>query len=78
MSLVAKVALAFAFIVAPGGSWGCAAARKSAAQDPMRCEQDPSCSKGRTTYVDCSRQCADNPDCTDRCREMQIDRVGAP
>jgi len=74
MSLVAKVALG----VALASVCGCAATEKAAAQDPMRCERDPSCSKARSTYIDCSRQCSDNPECTDRCREMQIDRNGRP
>jgi hypothetical protein len=74
MSLAAKIALGFAL----AGTGGCAASQKAAAHDPMRCERDPNCSKGRSSYIDCSKQCADNPDCTDRCREMQIDRTGAP
>lgn len=56
----------------------CASVEKAAAKDPMRCERNPSCSKGRDTYADCTKQCVDDPECTDRCREMQTDRVGAP
>jgi len=74
MRLVEKIALC----VALAGAGGCAATERAAAQDPMRCERDPNCSKGRSTYVDCSRQCNDDPECTDRCREMQIDRNGRP
>ncbi|MGO9838946.1 MAG: hypothetical protein ACLP1X_32595 [Polyangiaceae bacterium] len=44
----------------------------------MRCERDPSCSKGRSSYIDCSKQCVDDPACMDLCREMQIDRTGVP
>jgi len=57
---------------------GCGAAEKAAAKDPVRCERDPSCGKGRDVYADCTKQCADNPECMDRCRSMQIDRVGHP
>jgi len=72
--IAAKIALGATL----AGMWGCAATEKAAAQDPMRCERDPACSKGRGTYIDCSRQCNDDPECTDRCREMQIDRNGRP
>jgi hypothetical protein len=56
----------------------CASVEKAAAHDPMRCERDPSCSKGRDAYVDCTKQCVDDPECVDRCRTMQIDRAGHP
>jgi len=57
---------------------GCGAAENAAARDPMRCERDPTCSRGRSTYADCTRQCADNPECMDRCRQVQegVDRTG--
>jgi hypothetical protein len=67
-----------AFVVLLLAVSSCGAAQKAAAQDPMRCERDPSCSKGRDIYVDCTRQCVDDPECTDRCRTMQVDRTGHP
>jgi hypothetical protein len=60
------------------GAPACASVEKAAAHDPMRCERDPSCSKGRDNYVDCTKQCVDDPECTDRCRGSQVDRVGHP
>jgi|HubBroStandDraft_6_1064221.scaffolds.fasta_scaffold1594522_2 hypothetical protein len=65
-------------VVCLSGAPGCGSMQKAAAQDPMRCERDPSCSKGRDNYADCTKQCVDDPECTDRCRMMQSDRVGAP
>jgi hypothetical protein len=49
----------------------CGSAQRSAARDPMRCERDPACAKARGSYVDCSRQCVDNPECVARCDEVQ-------
>jgi hypothetical protein len=49
----------------------CATVQKAAAQDPMRCEQDPNCSKGRSSYQDCTRQCVDDPQCMERCEAVQ-------
>jgi hypothetical protein len=69
------VAVALPFVA---GVLGCAATQKAAAQDPMQCERDPSCSKGRSSYIDCTKQCVDDPACMDMCREMQIDRNGKP
>jgi hypothetical protein len=57
---------------------GCGAAEKAAAKDPMTCERDPSCAKGKGVYTDCTKQCVDDPECMDRCRSVQTDRVGHP
>jgi hypothetical protein len=56
----------------------CATVEKAAAKDPMKCERDPSCSRGRTSYQDCYRQCVDDPACVERCQAVQsgIDGVG--
>ena len=53
---------------------GCAATERAAARDPMRCEQNPDCAAHRGAYMDCSRQCADNPECVDRCIEATTDQ----
>jgi len=53
---------------------GCAASEKAAQRDPMQCERDPACARARGAYPDCSRQCNDDPECVDRCREAQSDR----
>jgi hypothetical protein len=52
----------------------CAASERAAARDPQKCEQNPECAKNRGAYIDCSRQCADDPDCVDRCVEMAVDQ----
>jgi hypothetical protein len=49
----------------------CAAAEKAAAKDPMQCERDPTCSRGRSSYQDCYRQCVDDPQCVERCESVQ-------
>jgi hypothetical protein len=56
----------------------CGAAESAAARDPMKCERDPSCAKQRGGYADCTRQCADNPECVDRCQQVQkqMDSLG--
>jgi hypothetical protein len=56
----------------------CGAAESAAARDPMKCERDPSCAKARGGYADCTRQCADNPECVDRCQQVQkqMDSLG--
>jgi hypothetical protein len=70
-----------------GRAWGvclalalsaCASAENAAARDPMKCERDPSCARARGSYADCSRQCADNPECVDRCNQVQkqMDNLG--
>jgi hypothetical protein len=56
----------------------CGAAENAAARDPMRCERDPTCARARASFADCSKQCSDNPDCVDRCRQAQADRMGHP
>ena len=59
---------------------GCSAqaAEAAAARDPMKCERDPSCSKARASYVNCSKQCVDDPQCIDLCKEIQngVDSAG--
>jgi hypothetical protein len=52
---------------------GCASAQNAAARDPMRCERDPACAKSRGAYIDCDQQCADDPVCTSRCKQMAPD-----
>ena len=71
-------ALAVCFaVLGLAGLSGAAAACKgntlenAAAKDPMRCEQDPACAKGRSSYVDCTRQCVDDPECIQRCQQVQ-------
>ncbi len=54
-----------------GSAPACAAAEKAAAKDPMKCERDPNCARGRSSYQDCYRQCVDDPACVDRCQEVQ-------
>jgi hypothetical protein len=44
---------------------------KAAAKDPMQCERDPSCARGRSSYQDCYRQCVDDPQCVERCQSVQ-------
>ena len=58
------------------GLSGCAAAEKSAAKDPMKCERNPDCAKQQMKSRDCSTQCTDDPACMDRCREMSGDGIG--
>lgn len=65
---VAMTSVALAAVVS-----ACGAAERAAAQDPMKCERDPTCSRARSSYIDCSKQCSDNPECVDRCRQMQTD-----
>jgi hypothetical protein len=48
---------------------GCHSLEASAAKDPMKCERDPKCAKHDKAF-DCSTQCADDPACVDRCREV--------
>jgi len=56
----------------------CASAENAAARDPMKCERDPNCSRARASYADCTRQCADNPECMSRCEQVQhqVDSMG--
>jgi hypothetical protein len=44
---------------------------KAAAKDPMKCERDPNCARGRSSYQDCYRQCVDDPQCVERCQSVQ-------
>jgi hypothetical protein len=60
--------------IAAAAPAGCGAAQAAAARDPMHCERDPACARNRGAYADCSAQCDDNPECVDRCRQMQVDR----
>ena len=53
------------------GSIGCAATESAAARDPMKCERDPSCARAKASYVDCTRQCVDDPQCMDLCGQVQ-------
>jgi hypothetical protein len=68
-------------MVAMGILSACASAgntlQNAAAKDPMKCERDPSCSRGRGSYVDCTRSCSDDPECTRRCESIQqgVDRT---
>ncbi len=55
---------------------GCGSMEKAAAKDPMKCERDPKCTNKRKE-ADCSTQCADDPACLDRCRQIQITSGGA-
>jgi len=76
-----RAVLLLAWLAAVGAaSAGCAAAENAAAKDPMRCERDPSCSRARGSYVDCTRQCVDDQECERLCEEMQSQtgRVGHP
>ncbi len=59
---------------------GCGAVTRAPSRDPMRCERDPACAKARGAYPDCSRQCADDPECMDRCQSVQqgSDALGHP
>ena len=67
------VALLLALAVACGG-------KPPVTKDPVMCERDPACAKARGAYADCSRQCVDEPECMDRCRQVQagVDGLGHP
>ena len=71
------VALALALFA---GLAACNSLQGAAAKDPMRCERDPACSKAKSAYPDCSKQCVDDPACMDRCRQVQqgSDSLGHP
>ncbi len=73
-SLTAMNRAVTAFVVLLAAS--CAAAEKSAAKDPMKCERDPKCAAQHGKAQDCWTQCTDDPACVDRCREMQTDGMG--
>jgi hypothetical protein len=53
----------------------CGSAQNAASRDPMRCERNPDCARDRKN-ADCWRQCNDDPECVDRCRQMQPDGLG--
>ena len=57
-------------VVTASVSAACATLEASARKDPMKCERDPKC-RGNDKANDCSTQCADDPACVDRCREVQ-------
>jgi hypothetical protein len=54
----------------------CSIFTKAAAKDPMTCERDPSCAKYKGSYIDCTKQCSDNPECVDRCKSVQNPAIG--
>jgi hypothetical protein len=62
----------FCAVMAPLASAGCGAIERAAAKDPQKCERDPTCVKKRGRSNDCNTQCADNPACVDRCREIEL------
>jgi hypothetical protein len=64
-----SILLGLALLAAPA-LMGCGTLENSAAKDPMKCERDPKCKKNDKAN-DCSTQCADDPACVDRCREIQ-------
>jgi hypothetical protein len=53
------------------GAVACASTESAAAHDPMKCERDPGCARGRGSYADCTKQCADNAECVKRCEQVQ-------
>ncbi|HXN31541.1 MAG TPA: hypothetical protein VN894_06750 [Polyangiaceae bacterium] len=59
------------FALAGAGLSCGAAAENAAARDPMKCERNPACAQGRSSYADCTRQCVDDPQCVSLCREIQ-------
>jgi hypothetical protein len=74
MSAARGLILATAWIaLALLGASGCASAEAAAGRDPMRCERNPDCARGRGAYIDCTKQCVDDPSCMDHCRELQAD-----
>jgi hypothetical protein len=58
------------------GGLGCGSVEKAAARDPMKCERDPSCARARGSYVDCTRQCVDDPQCLELCGEIESSSDG--
>ena len=67
-------------LVLAGAAVACGSAQGAASKDPMKCERDPACARGRGAYPDCSKQCVDDPECVDRCRQVQqgTDSLGHP
>jgi hypothetical protein len=66
----AMVQLLGGFLVLALGLGGCKPMVNAAQTDPMRCERDPKCEKRRGRTMDCSMQCSDNPECVERCEQM--------
>ena len=62
------------------GLVACGSVQGAAAKDPMRCERDPSSSRARGSFPDCTRQCNDDQECENRCEQVQqgVDGVGHP
>ncbi len=54
------------------GLVACNTLQSSAANDPMKCERDPACRHKKSGRFDCNSQCADDPVCVDRCREIEV------
>jgi hypothetical protein len=79
MGLAARAVVVVLTLAGLGGLGGQVAAcggagnalTNAAAKDPMRCEQNPDCAKGRSSYVDCTRQCVDDYECMQRCQQVQ-------
>jgi hypothetical protein len=55
---------------------GCATVENAQARDPMKCERDPACARARAAYPDCTKQCVDDPECVQRCGEIQSSTDG--
>ena len=70
----AGVTLRAMLLVVAAALSACGGLQRAAARDPQKCEQNPDCAAHRGAYMDCSRQCADNPECVDRCIEMTTDQ----
>ncbi|MFO0664770.1 MAG: hypothetical protein U0174_12515 [Polyangiaceae bacterium] len=51
---------------------GCATLERAARKDPVKCERDPTCANKRGRATDCDTQCASDPVCIERCREIEI------
>jgi hypothetical protein len=62
--------LGLATVALLGVATGCATLKNSAAQDPMKCEQDPKCTNHMDKSADCVTVCVDDPACIERCREV--------
>lgn len=50
----------------------CGALERAAAKDPVKCERDPTCANKRGRATDCDTQCAGDPGCVERCREIEV------
>jgi hypothetical protein len=71
LSSVLRVAfLGAAALSVESASLGCATLQSAAAQDPMKCEQDPKCQSHQGKSADCVTVCVDDPACIERCREV--------